>query len=216
MVGSGQRRPVLLARVSRGERTQDPENQLAPLRAAAGRLGWAVAEEIALVLSAWDDEAAAEVLHRAIAPIIAGRADVLMVWSWDRLSRGGIAEAFRVLHLLEEHHGAGFYSLQEHHLSTATIDRSSRELLLANAAWHAKWESQRRSDRLVAKATSKRTRSASLGERAIWGPGRLATPAEVEAVKEAAGKESVRAIAARLGLSKSQVGRILRGEVKSA
>lgn len=208
------RRAVLLGRVSRGERQQDPENQLAPLRAAASRLGWTVVEEIPLKLSAWDASAAAEVRRRALAPIEAGRADTLMVWAWDRYSREGIESAFRELRHLEDHLGAALYSLQEPFLSTATADKAQRELLLSMIAWAARWESQRKSDRLRAKVQSKRARAEQIGQRALWGAGHLASDADVARVRElAAGGKSVRAIAAEIGLSKSQVGRLLGGAI---
>ncbi len=212
---SHSRRVVLLGRVSRGERQQDPESQLAPLRAAAARLGWKVVEEVALKLSAWDAGAAAEVRRRALEPIEQGRADTLMVWAWDRYSREGIEGAFRELRHLEDHLGAALYSLQETFLSTATADRSQRELLLSIIAWAAKWESERKSQRLRAKVDTKRNRAEALGQRAVWGAGRLATGEEVERVRRLREekKMSVRAIAAELGLSKSQVGRLLAGRL---
>lgn len=208
------RRAVLLGRVSRGERQQDPESQLAPLRAAAARLGWIVVEEVPLKLSAWDAGAAAEVRRRALAPIEAGCADTLMCWAWDRYSREGIEGAFRELRYLEDHLGAALYSLQEPFLSTATADKAQRELLLSIIAWAARWESQRKSDRLKAKVQTKRARAEVLGQRAVWGVGHVATAtlAEVErACALRADGKSVRAIAAELGLSKSQVGRLLAG-----
>jgi DNA invertase Pin-like site-specific DNA recombinase len=63
------RRAILLGRVSTSDKGQDTETQLAALREAAKRLGWVVAEEIALEMSAWDASAAAEVRRRALAPI---------------------------------------------------------------------------------------------------------------------------------------------------
>jgi hypothetical protein len=56
---------AVLGRVCRGERQQDPESPLAPLRAAAPRPGWDVVEEVALKRSAWDATSAAEVRCRA-------------------------------------------------------------------------------------------------------------------------------------------------------
>lgn len=215
--GHSARRVVLLARVSRGERSQDPENQLGPLRQAAHRLGWVVAQELPVVLSAWDDEKANQVRAAALEAIRAGAADTLAVWAWDRLSRRGVSDAFHFLSELEEHLGGAFYSLQEPFLSTATADKAQRELLLALIAWTAKQESARRSDRLRAKASAKRNRAAVVGERAIWGRGRLASPAEVEEVRRrSSAGESTRHIARSLGISKSQVARLLAGEVRSA
>lgn len=208
--GRGDRRVVLLGRVSRGERQQDPESQTGPLRAAADRLGWTVVEVVLLTLSAWDTAAATEVRRRALAPIEEGRADTLMVWAWDRYSREGIEGAFRELRHLEEHLGAAFYSLREPFLNTATADKAQRELLLSMIAWCARWESQRKSDRVRAKAQSKRARAASLGERAVWGAGHLASDADIERIWAlAAAGRSVRAIAAEVGISKSQIGRLL-------
>jgi DNA invertase Pin-like site-specific DNA recombinase len=204
------RRAVLLGRVSRGERQQDPESQLAPLRAAAARLGWVVVEEVALKMSAWDEASAAEVRRKALAPIVAGRADTLVVWALDRVCRGGIEAAFSLLGELEEHLGADLFSLQEPFLSTATADRQSRELMVAMLSWVAKWESQRKSERLKAKVQSKRAKAEQLGQRALWGRGRLATNQDAARVRElSAAGQSVRKIAAETGLSKSQVQRLL-------
>lgn len=203
------RRVVLLGRVSRGERQQDPEGQLGPLRAAAARLGWTVVKEVPLKLSAWDEAAAADVRRQALAAIEAGEADTLMIWAWDRFSREGIEGAFRELRYLEDHLGAALWSLQEPFLSTAA-PREQRELLLSIIAWAARWESQRKSERLKAKVASKRARAESLGQRARWGRGVVASLAEIARVHElrdAGG--TVRSIATATGLSKSQVGRIL-------
>ena len=84
------RRVVLLGRVSTADRQQDPENQLGPLRAAAARLEWIVVKEVALKMSDWDETSAAEVRRRALAPIVAGRADTLAVWSLDRNPRAHV------------------------------------------------------------------------------------------------------------------------------
>lgn len=203
------RRVVLLGRVSRGERQQDPESQLGPLRAAAVRLGWTVVHELGLKMGAWDDGAAAQVRRLALAPIEAGQADTLMIWAWDRYSREGIEGAFRHLRYLEDHLGAQLWSLQEPFLCTAA-PREQRELLLSIIAWAAKWESQRKSERLRARVVLKRSRAGALGQRARWGRGVVATTSEVDRVSELHSSGlSVRQIAVELGVSKSQVGRLL-------
>lgn len=211
------RRVVLLGRVSTSDEGQNPENQLIPLRAAGARLGWIVVEEIALEMSAWDAHAAAEVRRRVLAPIVEGRADTLAVWALDRICRGGIESAFAFLRELEQHLGAAFFSLQEPFLSTAGTDRQTRELMVALLSWLATWESQRRSDRLKATVRARRNRAGAIGQRAKWGGGgkdshggHLATEDDVACAHElrAAGK-TVREIAAAVGLSKSQVGRLL-------
>lgn len=210
------RRVVLLGRVSRGERTQDPESQLVALRAAAQRFGWVVVKELSLKLSAWDDEKAAQLQAAALAPIEAGEADTVAVWAWDRFDRGGIESAFRLLARLERHLGAAFYSLQEPFLSTATADPETRELMIALAAWAAKRESQRKSERLRAKAAAKRNRAEAGGGRALWGRGRMPTSqdlARMGSLRE--GGLTIRAIAADLGLSRGTVHNHLRAPVHS-
>jgi DNA invertase Pin-like site-specific DNA recombinase len=224
MNATAPRRAVLLARVSTAERTQDPENQLVALRAAAARHGIVVVEEIALKQSAWDETSAGEVKRKALQPIVEGRADTLMVWALDRVCRGGIESAFALLAELEQHLGADLFSLQEPFLSTATSDRQTRELMVALLAWVAKWESQRKSERLRATVTRKRNRSAALGQRGTWGGGakgshggKLASAGDVERARAlSAGGASVRAVAKELGLSKSQVARLLAKPAESA
>lgn len=208
---------VLVGRVSRGERNQDPESQLIPLRAAVARLGGIVAKEIARKVSAWDDQEAAKLQAEVFQVIEAGEADVVGIWAWDRFDRGGIANAFLLIDRLERHLGASVYSLQEPFLSTATASPQTRELMLTLSAWTAKWESERKSERLVAKVRSKRQASAALGQRGRWGKGQLATPAEVQRIHDLTAQgQSARRIAAETGLSKSQVDRIRRGETSAS
>jgi DNA invertase Pin-like site-specific DNA recombinase len=169
-----------------------------------------VVEEVPLKMSAWDATAAAEVRRCALDPIREGRADTLAVWALDRVCRGGIEAAFSLLSELEQHLGADLFSLQEPFLSTATADRQTRELTVALLSWVAKWESQRKSERLKAKVQTKRSKAEQLGQRALWGRGKLATDEDAEHVWALKGEgKSVRAIAVEVGLSKSQVARLL-------
>jgi DNA invertase Pin-like site-specific DNA recombinase len=204
-------RAVILARVSRGERTQDPTAQLDALRAHAQRHGWTVAAEVIKVCSAWDGKAAQEVHEAALAPIKAGQADVLMVWALDRLVRGGPEKAFSLLADLERHHGASLFSLQEPFLSTATADPQMRELMLPIIAWAAKWESQRKSDRLVAKVGAKKEAAGKLGQRARWGRGSMATDDDKARICALRDKGlSIKAVAAEVGLSVGTVHKTLK------
>lgn len=202
-------RVVLLGRVSRGERTQDPEGQLQALRASAQRHGWEVAKELRLTCSAWDEGAAGKVWAAAVEALHETGADVLAVWAVDRLARGGIEDVFgKVRHL--EHLGVALWSAQEPFLSTS--DRQTRELMLALAAWVAKWESQRKSERLKAKAALKRTRAENGGGRARWGRGAMPTQADVARIQALRTEgRSLRAIAAEVGLPKSTVHDALKG-----
>lgn len=203
------RRCVLGVRVSTDDRGQDPINQLMPLRAAVARLGWVVAEEVVLEgLSAWNAKTAAEVKRRFLSPIVEGRADTLAVWSLDRISRGGIEATLSFVREVEEHLGAAIFSLQEPWASSATQDRSTRELVVSMMAWVARQESERKSQRVRAKVEAKRNRSAAIGQSARWGRGVLATTAQTNQVLALRGSP-VRAIAQVVGISKSAVSRIL-------
>lgn len=208
----GPRKCVLAVRISTDDKNQDPTNQLVPLRAAVARLGWIVVEEVVIEgLSGWNPKTAAEVKRRFLAPILAGRADTICVWALDRVTRGGIESTLAFLRELEEHLGAALFSLQEPWASSATQDRTTRELIVSLMAWVAKAESDRKSARVRAKVETKRNRSAVLGVSARWGRGILASAEQVQAVMELKGKASVRAISAQVGLSKSSVARLLRG-----
>lgn len=204
------RNVINFARVSRGERTQDPKSQTIALDALASRQGWHVVENIELKQSAWNEESAREAQAKALQPIIEGKADTLCVWSLDRISREGVEETFRFLRQLEQHYGASFYSLQEPFLSTAG-DPQQRELMLSLLAWMAKWESQRKSERLKACAHKKRAAGGNIDQRPVWGGGSLLTDDEVNRAHalRAQGR-SIRQIAAELATSKSAVHRVLK------
>lgn len=158
-------------------------------------------DELTLRMSAWDDKAAAEVRRQCFERIELCNANLLAAWGLDRISREGAVKVMGFIQLLESHYGCAFYSYQEPFLCTGT-NPEQRELMLTLLAWVAKWESGRRSDRLKARAASKRAHATVLGERARWGRGRMANDADVErALELRANGRSIRTIAADLGLS---------------
>lgn len=204
------RRAVLLGRVSTTDKGQSTETQLAALREAAKRQGWQVVEEIPLELSGWSDKAADEVRRRALQPIREGRADTLMVWALDRVTRRGIEAALSLLRELEEHLGGAFYSLQEPFLSTAAGNGQTRQLILSLLAWVAEQESAHRSERVKAKARYSRNAAAKLGAKARWGRGHLPSPTDIEQIRVLrASGASIRTIAQAVGVPKSTVQRVL-------
>ncbi len=89
--------------------------------------------------------------------------------------------------------------------------------MISLPAWVSKWESQRRSERLKATVVTRRNRAGAIGQRAGWGGGtkgghggKLASPEDAAGWASCApGGPTVREIAAAVGLSKSQVGRLL-------
>ena len=212
-------RAVLLGRVSTDDKDQDPENQLRPLRETAARLGWTVVKEIPKHLSAWNDRTADAVWQECIEPIMKGQADLLAVWSWDRLSRRGIADAFHKIYaVLEEHYGARFYSLQEPFLSTGA-DPMTRELLLAQMSWNAKWESEHKSQRVKAAYRAKRAHASTIAPngRARWGRrrasgelGRVPSEADVREIRSLrANRATLKEISMQVELSVGTVWNVL-------
>ncbi|MHB8585925.1 MAG: recombinase family protein [Thermoplasmatota archaeon] len=206
-------RAILFARVSRAERTQDPQTQLDALRAAAARHGWEIARELNMTSSAWEEDSSQQVWASVRTAIDATSADLVAVWAVDRLARGGIEDVFRKVRELE-HLGVALWSAQEPFLSST--DRQTRELMLALAAWVAKWESERKSERLKAKAALKRTRAQNGGGRARWGRGVMASPEDLATiVRLRAEGRTYREIAATVGLSRGTIGNVLQQTRKS-
>ena len=207
-------RAVLLGRVSTDDKDQDPENQLRPLREAAARKGWTVVREISKHLSAWDNRAAEAVWRECLEPIRNGEADVLCVWSLDRLSRRGAEDVFAKIRVLEEHYGAQFYSLIEPFLSTAA-DPMQRELVLPIISWAAKFESQLRSERLKASYRAKRAHASAGAEngRARWGRGRVPNDADIERIRFLRrGGMKLEEISRRLELSMGTIWNVLHDD----
>ena len=212
-------RAVLLGRVSTDDKDQDPENQLRPLREVANRLRWTVVAELSRKVSAWNDKTAEAVWQECLEPIAKGEADVLVVWSWDRLSRRGIADAFHKIYaVLEEHYGARFYSLQEPFLSTGA-DPMTRELLLAQMSWNAKWESEHKSQRVKAAYRAKRAHASTIAPngRARWGRrrasgelGRVPSEADVREIRSLrANRATLKEISMQVELSVGTVWNVL-------
>jgi putative DNA-invertase from lambdoid prophage Rac len=151
-------RCAIWARVSTDD--QDTGNQLAELRAWAGRRGLDIAAEYVLDgSSAWKGQHRDQ-LAEALAGARTGRYDVVLVWALDRLSREGVEAT---LGLLRRFHAAGapVWSLREPW--TETADPSMAELLAAIYAWMARAESARRSERVRAGLERRRREGKPVG-----------------------------------------------------
>lgn len=138
------------ARVSSAE--QKTANQLPVLRAWAAQLGLTVRAEYVTEDSAWaggQGNGKGAEFDRARSAMLAGVRDgehpVVLCWAIDRLSRLGSEDMLRYLRLLAEA-GADVRSHEESWLNTA--DPFAREILIGVFATLAKYESQRRSERV--------------------------------------------------------------------
>lgn len=136
--GSGRELPDL------ADRGQDTENQLIQLREYCARQGWViVAEFIDRVTGKHGERDAFKQMFEEASrrPF-----DVVVVWALDRFTREGVYETFDYVRRLRTH-GVEFESYTEAHFRTTG---PAGELMLAVAAWIAKQERLRISDRTKA------------------------------------------------------------------
>jgi len=126
---------------------QDSGNQLPGIRAWCESHGYELVEIYEESESAWRQGHQKE-LSRLLADLRSGKRhyECLVIWSLDRLSRGGIATLLQLINVFELH-GCYVISIQE---SWTQDTGPMREIFLAFAGWAAKFESDRRSERTLA------------------------------------------------------------------
>lgn len=131
-------RIAIYARVSKNDESQDPQNQLNPLRDYAKALkGEVVSEYIDLASGSKSDR---ENFLRMFEDADKRKFDLLLTWSLDRLSREGISNTLGYLDRLKRN-GVAVKSLQESWLDTR--DESIGQLLIAIFSWVAAQERKR-------------------------------------------------------------------------
>lgn len=129
---------ALNARVSKNDLSQDPENQLVPLREYAKALGGEVVEEYVDLASGSNGDR--KNFQRMLEDADKRKFDLILIWSLDRFSREGISNCFGYLERLKRNRVA-LKSLQESWLDTR--DEGLGQLLLAIFSWVAQQERQR-------------------------------------------------------------------------
>jgi len=136
---------AIYARVSKNDESQNPQNQISPLRDFAHALGGEiVAEYMDLASGGRSDR---ENFVRMLEDADKRRMDLILIWSLDRFSREGISNCFGYLERLRRS-GVALKSLQESWLDTR--DEGIGQLLLAIFSWVASQERQRISERTKA------------------------------------------------------------------
>jgi DNA invertase Pin-like site-specific DNA recombinase len=135
---------AIYARVSTSDGRQDTENQLSELRRFAATHGWKIAAEYIDHDSGGRADRAE--FRRMFANAAQRQFDLLLVWALDRLTREGVSETFDYIKRLSSH-GIQFVSFTEEHFRTTG---PAGELMIAVAAWIAKQERVRISDRVRA------------------------------------------------------------------
>ena len=143
-----------LAHAALAKRDQHTANQLGELEAWAAQMGLDVVATYVTEDSAWasgnGNGKGAEFEDKRTAMLQGvrrGEHPVVLCWAIDRLSRRGTEDMMRYLRLLAEA-GADVRSRHDPWLQTA--DPMARELLVGVFATLAKYESQRRSERIRA------------------------------------------------------------------
>lgn len=145
-------------RVSSDQQTTD--NQLPAIEAWCEGRGYELTEIYAESESAWRNGHQKE-LARLLGDLRSGRRkfDILLIWSLDRLSRQGIGAILQLMSTFETH-GCHVISIQE---SWTVVNGPMRELFIAMAAWPAKFESDKRSERTKAGLARAVTNGKKLG-----------------------------------------------------
>jgi DNA invertase Pin-like site-specific DNA recombinase len=136
-------RIAIYGRVSKKDDSQDVENQAVQLREYAGKVGELRAEYM-------DHETGKHAKRAQFQALFAAASrrefDLVLVWALDRFTREGVSETFiHIKKLLD--YGVQFESLTEPHFRTTG---PAGELMIAVAAWIAKQERVRISDRTKA------------------------------------------------------------------
>jgi len=161
-------RVALYARVSTGDKDQEPENQLLVLRREAERAGDVVYREYV------DQESGRKSGRKAFQEMMRDaqkrKFDLVRVWDLSRFSREGIEKVFEHTAYLEQC-GVAFWSYSEPLLNTMG---PMRELMKAMVAWAAGYYSQRLSENVRAGLARKQQKAAEKGEKYVHGRRALA------------------------------------------
>ena len=136
---------VIYARVSKNDKSQDPENQLKPLRKWGESLGYEIVEEFVDYVSGGNSNRPA--FKKMMEESKRQNFKMILCWSLDRFSREGISNTLSYLEALKRS-GVALKSQQESWLDTS--DEGMGQLLIAIISWVAKQERLRISERTKA------------------------------------------------------------------
>jgi DNA invertase Pin-like site-specific DNA recombinase len=159
-MSAGTRRGMMIAvyaRVSTKDKGQDTENQLRELRAFADSSGWLIGREYI------DHETAKHgdrsQFQRMLTDATQRKFKAVLCWALDRFTREGIEQTFEYVRQLKAE-GVDFISYTEAHFRTTG---PAGELMRAVAAWIAKQERIRISERTKAGMETARRKGKVLG-----------------------------------------------------
>ena len=154
----GAMRVAIYGRVSKSDESQDPKNQLEPLRDYANALGGNVVVEYIDLASGGNGER--QQFLKMLNDADQRKFDLVLIWALDRLSREGISNTLGYLERLKRN-GIALKSLQESWLDTR--DEGLGQLLLAIFSWVAHQERKRIIERTKAGLERARRAGKKLG-----------------------------------------------------
>lgn len=148
---------ALYCRVSKNDESQDPQNQLIPLRDYAKALKGEVVEEYVDLVSGSNGDR--KEFLRMLEDADKRRFDLLLIWALDRLSREGISNTLGYIQRLKKN-GIALKSLQEAWVDT---NDGPGEVMVAVFAWVAQEERKRIVERTKAGLQKARRNGKILG-----------------------------------------------------
>jgi len=149
---------ALYCRVSKNDGSQDPANQLNPLRDYARALGGEIVQEYVDMASGSNGDR--KEFLRMFNDADKHKFDLVLIWALDRLSREGISNTLGYLERLKRN-GVALKSLQESWLDTR--DEGIGQLLIAIFSWVAQQERKRIAERTRAGLDKARKNGKTLG-----------------------------------------------------
>jgi DNA invertase Pin-like site-specific DNA recombinase len=154
------KRCVFYMRVSKDDESQDPKNQIEPLRRMAESLGLEIVGEYTDMASGGNSNRPK--FQQMLKDAKERKFDIVLVWSLDRFSREGI---MNTLHYFEElkRNGVAIKSLQDTWLDTS--DQGLGQLLISIFSWVAQQEKERISERTKAGLQRAKANGKQLGRR---------------------------------------------------
>jgi len=158
MMPDKKKRIGIYCRVSKSDESQDPKNQLTPLRDYAKALGGEIVREYTDKASGGNGDRGG--FLQMLEDADNRKFDLLLIWSLDRLSREGISNTLGYLERLKRN-GIALKSLQESWLDTR--DEGLGQLLLAIFSWVAQQERKRIVERTRAGLERAKKQGKSLG-----------------------------------------------------
>jgi DNA invertase Pin-like site-specific DNA recombinase len=148
---------AIYCRVSTEE--QDTANQLSVLEKMAQNRGWGIVEVYQEEASAWKAGHQRE-LSRLLVDASRHRFEAVLVWALDRLTREGVAAILRLVDTLKLYK-VKVISYQESW--TEFPNELMAELFYSITGWVAKFESARRSERIIAAMDKRRAEGKHVG-----------------------------------------------------